>query len=757
MSNKISKIKKLKNFGIFKNFLWHSDVPDFKQFNLIYGWNRSGKTTFSRIFAACQKKTIAFKEYPENGEFELKKESGSIIKSDAIQSCSLPIKVFNQDFIRENISFDNDEKHCNPIVYVSEQDIESKNKLDKLKEEKRNLDKAWEDSLKDKNIREKREDDFRISIAREISNLFFWKSYNKSDVKNRIEDVVLDNFKKLSDEDFEKKKKAINSEIKQKQEYVPEYSLDFNFDGIGISDYKSVGNVLKRLLSKRIVSEAIERLKNDNELNIWVKQGFDLHKKKDESEKCLFCEKTLDKGFLETLSKHFSEDYEVLQQNIRKFIDLMNGLKREKRTGNYNLYTDVQKDYQKAITSLNLLIDDLNKWIDEAIRDLEEKSKKPLSDIKLSKEPEEFSSKYNAIVVGLNKTIRAHNDKVDNHDKEINAIKKQVEHHLIAVAIEEQDYKRISTEYLESTKKEIEHKKKSEENKAKIQKLEQETSNIGRAVDKINKYLEAFFGRGEIQLKLDDEKKGYLIERDGKIAKNISEGERTAIAFSYFITKVQEKDFKVTEGIIIIDDPISSFDSNFIYHSFSIIKNHFKNSGQLFISTHNFEFFYLIKDWLKRKKKSSDLCEFYMLETIVEEDERNARILKLEDTLRNFKSEYHYLFFLLNQFVESTSTQYEKFYVIGNIARRFLEIFTNFKIPTTGDLLSKIGQLEVANISDVEKDKVYKLIQEFSHGSDPTSAIEHKDKSESKEAVRILLKIIQESDPKHFELLKKQI
>ncbi|MBT4333678.1 MAG: AAA family ATPase, partial [Candidatus Cloacimonetes bacterium] len=45
----ITKINKLKNFGIFQNFSW-SDLDNFKKINLIYGWNYSGKTTLSKLF-----------------------------------------------------------------------------------------------------------------------------------------------------------------------------------------------------------------------------------------------------------------------------------------------------------------------------------------------------------------------------------------------------------------------------------------------------------------------------------------------------------------------------------------------------------------------------------------------------------------------------------------------------------------------------------------------------------------------------------
>jgi len=264
-------------------------------------------------------------------------------------------------------------------------------------------------------------------------------------------------------------------------------------------------------------------------------------------------------------------------------------------------------------------------------------------------------------------------------------------------------------------------------------------------------------------------KKGYIIKRDGDVAFNLSEGEKNAIAFSYFIVKTQEKGFKIKEGIIVIDDPISSFDSNFIFHCFSLIKNHFKEAEQLIVSTHNFEFFNLIKDWFEKKnqkvesdnkKVASDIdkkpvpCEFFMIENVIENDKRCALIKPLEKTLRKFKSEYHFLFARLNQFINDASPAYAEFYVIGNIARRFLEIYTNFKIPTTGDLASKVAQLETQSISDIEKDKVYRLIQEFSHGLDPASTIEHKDKTESQEAINVLMKMVKESDHKHFESLR---
>jgi len=330
----------------------------------------------------------------------------------------------------------------------------------------------------------------------------------------------------------------------------------------------------------------------------------------------------------------------------------------------------------------------------------------------------------------------------------------------------------LTTEYNSSITAADVAKKAVDENNAQISILEKKTSDIGKAILRINAHLEEFFGRKELVLELDDSKKGYVVKRDGDVAYNLSEGEKNAIALAYFIVKTKEKGFKVKEGIIVIDDPISSFDSNFIYHCFSLIKNYFKEAKQLIISTHNFEFFNLVKYWFEHKNQSVESankkiisqadkkqipCEFFMIENVITNEKRCASIVRLEDTLRKFKSEYHFLFSRLNQFIAEGSPDYADFYTIGNLARRFLEIYINFKIPTAGDLRSKVDQLDTPTVSETEKDKVYKLIQEFSHSLDPSSAIEHKDKGEIQNAIKVLMRMVEESDKKHFESLKSTL
>ncbi|MGB7291044.1 MAG: AAA family ATPase [Thermodesulfobacteriota bacterium] len=774
-----TKVSKLRNFGIFRDFSWDSDIPEFARFNLVFGWNKSGKTTFSRIFSASEKKNIAFEHYPRGGEFEIKTNTGTKITHSNCQSNIEQIRVFNKDFIEDNVSFD-PSNPSKPIVYVSEEDIESSKRLKELRVKVTPLSQKFGFAQKEREKNEKAEDDFRKSTARTIKDIVGnlkvndkFRDYDKGSLKTTIDNVGIDNFTKLSGEDFENKKNLIGSDPHKSQILLPKYELNFSFNGISQSDFSGIYHQLKELLNRNIVAETIDRFKNDPELNLWAQHGFQLHRTRDETKKCLFCQNEFSEGFLESLSNHFSRDYEKLQGDISSFMQELADLRKDKiAEQNSGLYVDLQSEYQNNAKALNSTVAELKDWIDSTINRLTEKRDNPLSTVSPQHSPKDFIDSYDKAVDAINAVIKAHNLRVQSHEQEVRTAKEKLEHHLIAVAVEDQDYPKIKGDYDSSIEAEKDAKNAVDENNRQILAFEKATSNIGNAVQEINRHLGEFFGRKEIQLELDDSKKGYVIKRDGEVAHDLSEGEKNAIAFSYFIVKSREKGSEIKDWIIVIDDPISSFDSNFIYHCFSLIKNHFREAEQLIVLTHNFEFFNLVKDWLEQKNRKVESdnkkipnesgkkpipCQFFMIENVVEDKKRCASIMLLEETLRKFKSEYHFLFSRLNKFIAEGSPDYADFYTIGNIARRFLEIYVNFKIPTTGDLKSRIDQLDTPTVSETEKDKVYKLIQEFSHGLDPARAIEHKDKSEVREAIKVLLKIVEESDKKHFESLKSNL
>ncbi len=70
-------------------------------------------------------------------------------------------------------------------------------------------------------------------------------------------------------------------------------------------------------------------------------------------------------------------------------------------------------------------------------------------------------------------------------------------------------------------------------------KLKNKLNNSNIALKEINQLLRSFLGRKDIKMISDD--KGYLIKRNTETATFLSEGEKTIVAFAYWIKKYTAK------------------------------------------------------------------------------------------------------------------------------------------------------------------------------------------------------------------------
>lgn len=767
----IKKIKRLKDFGIYRDFTWGSETPEFSRFNLIYGWNKSGKSTLSRVFQACEKKSIQFKNYPSEGAFEIELADGSKAKASNLNTFSHPVMVFNTDFVEENVSFEPSNR-SNPIVYLSEADIKKIERIRGLNEDRDNLIKERDQSAINLEQLKKRNDDFLTNTARGIKQALAttgrreYANYDRSNLRSCLDNNHPKPFKKLSDQDGISLLQWIHTNNTPLEPItpLPDYSFQITIDSSIYSGTISIHNLIEDVLASKVETRTIKKLEKNGDLNSWVQEGLRIHKEHSGLEICQFCGGELPANLLENLANHFSLEYQRLQELARLVKDKIATVSLKAiEVKALPIYSDLSSDLAKCAGEYNASVSAVNQWMEDSISSLDQKAQNPLSIYSIQKPPSKIDEILMRAVKSMNDVIARHNQKVDSHTEELRNKKSQYEHHLIASAIESNGYFGLEKELEDSESILNSQQERLQAIETEISALEAEMSDIAIAINDINLYLREFFGREEISIQLDAENQGYVIHRENEVANSLSEGERNAIAFAYFIVKTRERDFDVSKATIVIDDPISSFDSNFIFHCASLIRNHFENAGQLIITTHNFEFFTQIKNWFDRKisnakKKNKPVtCEFFMIENIVVNEKRCALINPLEKTLKEYKSEYQFLFSRLYGFVHGDSTDYAWHYIIGNLARRFLESYLNFKIPNAGDLRSKIDQLNASGVSDTEKDKLYQLIQEESHARNPMDAFEHKDKSEITSAIQVLFKLIKETDPKHYETLEQAL
>jgi wobble nucleotide-excising tRNase len=247
---------------------------------------------------------------------------------------------------------------------------------------------------------------------------------------------------------------------------------------------------------------------------------------------------------------------------------------------------------------------------------------------------------------------------------------------------------------------------------------------------------------------------GYRIMRGAAPAEYLSEGEKTAVAFVHFIVHLSDKGFSLTDGIVVIDDPISSLDANSIYQAFSFLKDAVKEAKQVFVFTHNFDFLKLVLNWCKNPHSNKVCTGFFMIKNrIATAGVREAYLGEMDRELRDYESEYHYLFKLLKQMRAEQDESIAKAYNIPNIARKVFDTFLMFSIPNGGTQYSKVQELKRLGHDGQKLDAVYKFTNDQSHitgaGFNPALV------PEAKKAVDTLFEMMEGIAPTHYKVLEQ--
>jgi len=180
----IERIDIIKNFGVFKNFTCIN--PDFKKYNLIYGWNYSGKTTLSRIFRCIELEELHI-DFPDS-EFELTDDQNNKIKHNKLDYTISKFRIFNTDFVNSNLYWDNQE--ANPIFILGEEDIESQKQIKILEDDRNNLEYTKKKKDKDKSDCERDLEKKLTDKARELDRIK--PPYDKRKLKKILEEFQSD-------------------------------------------------------------------------------------------------------------------------------------------------------------------------------------------------------------------------------------------------------------------------------------------------------------------------------------------------------------------------------------------------------------------------------------------------------------------------------------------------------------------------------------------------------------------------------------
>lgn len=646
-------------------------INDLKKINFVYGANGCGKTTITNL--------IHDKTDPKF------KDSSIKWKND------LPINVlvYNKGFRDRNFGkgklngvFTLGEATAEQIKAIEDkteelkalkaEGIQKRETLDKLKGDKDVAENEFKETTWTK-VYKKYENEFKEAFAGTLQ---------KETFKNKLLQESTSNTTTLQTiETLREKSKTIFGQQPQPIQPITQISYD------RISEIELNGIWRKIIVGKADVEIAklIQRLN----INDWVNQGREYI----QDETCPFCQQqTITENFQSQLESFFDETY-------LNDIKALKELKQEYNLLTQNLINELNaiESNQKSLSSSKLDIDKFSAYLKTLISQnaanteyLLNKVKEPSRSIELISLNEQLEN-ISALINSANSEIKKHNDIVSNYSTERSNLIKSIWRYLV------EEYKNEIAAF--TTKKsglekgienlEKQRKEKLEEyNKldVEIKNLSKNVTSIQPTINEINRILKSY-GFLNFAIVPTKEEGFYQIEReDGTIAETtLSEGEITFITFLYFLQLAKgglSEDEVNNERVLIIDDPISSLDSNVLFVVSTLIKEIIKNVKadlgaikQLILLTHNV-YFHKEVSFIDGRTKTCNKTNFWILR-------KNDKVTGIQSFGMDnpIQSSYGLLWQeLKNEEIKSSLT-------VQNVMRRIIENY--FK------LLGKLGDDEL--------------------------------------------------------------
>lgn len=395
------------------------------------------------------------------------------------------------------------------------------------------------------------------------------------------------------------------------------------------------------LLSKKIlgrtdvdIAAMIQALNNSD----WVRQGlpfFEANKKKF----CPFCQQTTREALAKSFSDYFDVTFETDSQALKALeANYMTEVQRARESMEQILAASSRfLDVEKLRSERTILEAKLG----ANLLKLAAKRKEPSRSVEL----ESIASASGAAVALVDLAIKAtreHNRVVANLARERAELTSQVWRYLLDNELKKDlsDYetKKVALEKaivgLETKVAEKGLAKKSAEQE--IAALEKLITSIQPTVDRINAILRAFGFTAFSIAPTGDGVHYQLIRADGADArKTLSEGERNFVSFLYFYSLLRGSHSEAgitADRVVVIDDPVSSLDSNVLFIVSSLIKELIEEARagdqgikQVFVLTHNV---YFHREVTFRPKRFADEAGAKTSYWVIGRSESESRLVK---------------------------------------------------------------------------------------------------------------------------------
>lgn len=754
----ISNIRLLKGAAVLADRKAATPSLDFKRFNLIYGFNGSGKSTLARIFAALQKGE-KLDRLPDGCTFQIVVSDGPVFTyPDALTGLEKRVCVFNNDFIAENLRWDTGA--ATPVFYIGADQAEAAGQLTALEAALPAARTKNDGEAKVLNEREKGFSEYKRLLARTVSGRLRQAArYEASQLVADIEKFGESTADKLSDADLDAATATCaRSEPPAKVQPV----------AIPISALLEAMEASLALAPKSIGAIVVEGLDAHPEMVPWAKEGHEYHTSHD-LKSCLYCGEVISDKRRALLTAAFDDAFSEFVNEVsvaaRQAGECVEALAIAKAAipAAAQLSAEFQPPFEAAASEFNAAVDAVIPLLAQALNALRERRRAPTNIVTLSLPPLEDVRAHIAALEAASDAVNAickqHGDMVDDFVAHQKKAREEIRRHFVADSAD--DYGKHVNAISEARTKEADARSAVEKLEGDIAVLRAKVQQHGPAADKINALVKSYLGHGELTIAAVPD--GYELHRRGALVTGgPSEGEKTAIALCYFLSTLEAEDRKVKDLIVVVDDPVSSLDTKAMNYACGLVRNRLADVAQLIVLTHNQHCMNEFKKFWKSCAKATPATaslKFIDVSIPAGTVTRTANLVDLPKHLRDYESEYHFLFEKIVAFEQSAGGHFDYVFMMPNVLRRVLEIFLAFKVPRNGNLSDKIKTL-CGRHNGLDQDRLNaleRLSQVESHSDNLDDLITQSSMTveESLDANIALIHLMETIDPDHLADLRK--
>ena len=686
-------------------------IPNLKKVNFFFGLNGSGKSTIAKYLNSLISKDESFNQCTNIG-------------FDGSQD---HIMTFNEEFIEENFKRNSELKG----IFSLNQRNTAIDKQIRDKEEEKSLYERLIDKYIDKKekIEKYRTDRYKKLIEESWNERKTFSTFNKINLahagsrENHLRDI-----KQILSQSFD----ALPIEdIKEQYNLLYEKEIKFVNTQINVNLYNKIQEnerKLNQLLDEVIIGKddvPIADLIKKLDSRTWIQQGINLLEKTGNI--CPFCQQeTINEDLIKQFNELFDDNY---KKKIKEIEDLYKLYKEDTNFLLSNLSL-IQSEFNSdnivsnLIIKLNTLFSSNYQIIEKKINSANEK--KIIESISSEKDS------FNSIYLKIKENNDVFNSLESNKKNLINNIWLFMANNCRDI-LNDYDKKIIKIKKIKNLATELEdrYKKKIDSIKEDISILREQTIDTKEAINNINEILRNSGFTGfeiEEKEKVNNISRYYLrrnnIQNGDIVFNTLSEGEKHFISFLYFYQLclgTDDLDNNTNKNkIIVIDDPVSSLDSQSLFVVSTLIrelikrraeepkseKKEFANQkiSQVFLFTHNF-YFYKEVSFSRRL-----ICTDYWHYNVI----KINNITQIKDEYnKTIEDDYSLLWNTLKESKKNINSSTNNI-MISNTMRRILETYINF-VGIGADPWQITSNQDTSSSSYYIKSAFISIINEESH------------------------------------------